>query len=61
MRELIENERDYLLTVLVAAHTQLMHELHHADSKEYKADLRRQIELNESVTVKVQAWVASVV
>jgi len=61
MNEFTDRERDYLSTVLLAAHTQLMHELHHADSNEYKAQLRRQIELNESVTMKVQERVASVV
>jgi hypothetical protein len=61
MVELNEKERDYLLTVLLAAHTQLMHELHHADSNEYKTQLRRQIELNEAATMKVQDRVASVV
>lgn len=49
-----EREREYVLTVLLAAHTQLLHELHHADSADYKQQLRRQIELNERITLKVQ-------
>jgi hypothetical protein len=61
MDEFNERERDYMMTVLLAAHTQLMHELHHADSSEYKAELRRKIELNELVTMKVQARVAALV
>jgi hypothetical protein len=61
MDEFNERERDYMMTVLLAAHTQLMHELHHADSSEYKSELRRKIELNELVTMKVQARVAALV
>lgn len=59
MIELNERERDYVLTVLLAAHKQMMHELHHADSAEYKQQLRRQIELNERVTMQVRQEVAS--
>ena len=58
MYELTEKERDYMLTVLLAAHTQLLHELHHADSADYKQRLRQQIELNEQVTLKVQQSVS---
>jgi type II secretory pathway predicted ATPase ExeA len=61
MHEFDERERDYMLTVLLAAHTQLLHELHHADSTEYKQQLRSRIELNEMVTLKVQGRVGVVV
>ncbi len=53
MFEFDESERHYILTVLRAAHTQLLHELHHADAADYKQQLRRQIEINESITEKV--------
>lgn len=49
-----EREREYVLTVLLAAHTQLLHELHHTDAADYKQQLRRQIELNERATMKMQ-------
>lgn len=54
MYEFDESERQYILTVLRAAHTQLLHELHHADAADYKQQLRRQIEVNETITAKVQ-------
>jgi hypothetical protein len=54
MYEFDETQKHYILTVLRAAHTQLLHELHHADSAEYKQQLRRQIEINEAITAKVQ-------
>ena len=53
MFEFDESERHYILTVLRAAHTQLLHELHPADAADYKQQLRRQIEINESITEKV--------
>lgn len=54
MYEFDEGEKQYILTVLRAAHTQLLHELHHADAADYKQQLRHQIELNETITAKVQ-------
>ncbi len=59
MYDFAETERSYLLSVLFAAHTQLMHDLHHADSTAYKQQLRHQIELNEAVTAKVEARVTT--
>lgn len=55
MIEFTAEEREYLITALRAAHTQLLRELHHASSKDYKATLRVQIDLNERVSVRVQA------
>lgn len=54
MFEFDEREREYLQTILLAAHTQLLHELHHSDSADFKQQLRRQIELNERITLKVR-------
>lgn len=61
MYEFDESERHYILTVLRAAHTQLLHELHHADAADYKQQLRRQIEINEAITAKVQTRVPAAV
>ncbi len=57
MLDLSEKERQYLVTLLKAAHTELLHELHHADASEYKEQLRKQIEINELLTAKAQGKV----
>ena len=42
-----ESEREYLLEVLVEAHTQMLHELHHSDTRTFEEGLKRRIALNE--------------
>jgi hypothetical protein len=51
--ELNEQEREYLLEVLEAATKEKLHELHHADSSDYKRLLRHRLELLESLTAKL--------
>jgi len=52
--ELTTHESDYLKHLLDTARKSLMHELHHAQSHEFKAALKLQLELNEKLVEKVQ-------
>lgn len=53
--ELDAQQRDMLIEVLGAAEKEMFHELHHADSSDYKALLRRRLELIEAVSAKLAA------
>ena len=53
MNDFTNDERRYLVSLLEAAHTQLIHELHHTDSREFQRALREQISINEQLLNKV--------
>jgi hypothetical protein len=55
MIELNDAERGYLVEVLDAAHNALMHQLHHADSLDFKRRLRNQVALNEALRERLDA------
>ena len=51
--ELSSHEREYLMNLVERRHSELIHELHHAVTHEYKDGLKREIELTEQVKVKL--------
>lgn len=54
MFELKEQETEYLAKLLKKRHDELLHELHHAVTREYKVGLRQEIDLTESLQGKLQ-------
>jgi hypothetical protein len=48
-----EEERNYLLEILDARREEMLHELHHTDTLNFKEMLRRKIELVESLSSKL--------
>ena len=54
MFDLREQEMEYLAKLLKKRHDELLHELHHAVTREYKIGLRQEIELTESLKAKLQ-------
>ena len=55
MVDLTSPELDYLETLLARRHDELLHELHHAVSQEYKEGLKRQVGLTEELRAKLAA------
>ncbi|HEX6903439.1 MAG TPA: hypothetical protein VF789_27225 [Thermoanaerobaculia bacterium] len=53
MNTLNDQERDYLTKLLARRHTELLHELHHASTREYKAGLRQEIDLTEILQARL--------
>lgn len=53
MFELTSDEREYLIETLEAAHTQLLHELHHVHRKQFRELLRQRVDLNEQLQEKL--------
>ncbi len=53
--QLQPEERELLIEVLEAAEKQKLHELHHADSSEYKRLLRDRLDWIERITDKLLA------
>jgi hypothetical protein len=51
--DITDEERDYLLEILDARREELLHELHHTDTLDFKEMLRRNVELVESVRSKL--------
>ncbi len=49
MFDMTSDEREYLRETLEAAHTQLLHELHHVHRKEFRGILRQRVEINEKL------------
>lgn len=47
MFDMTTDERDYLVETLEAAHTQLLHELHHVHRSQFRDLLRSRVNLNE--------------
>lgn len=60
MFELKEQEMEYLAKLLKKRHDELLHELHHAVTREYKVGLRQEIDLTESLQEKLQPAHATV-
>jgi hypothetical protein len=54
MNDLKEQELEYLSKLLGRRHDELLHELHHAVTREYKTGLRQEIELTEQLKAKLQ-------
>lgn len=54
MFDLKDQEREYLAKLLKKRHDELLHELHHAVTREYKAGLRQEIDLTEALQEKLQ-------
>lgn len=54
MFDLQDQEREYLAKLLKKRHDELLHELHHAVTREYKVGLRQEIDLTESLQEKLQ-------
>ncbi len=52
--EITEIEQAYLVEILGEAHKGLLHEIHHADSSDYKDKLRETAELNEALAGKLK-------
>jgi hypothetical protein len=59
MADLSNEEREYLTKLLTAAQRELLHELHHAAKQEFKESLKREIELNERITAKLETVFAA--
>ena len=51
--EVTEAERDFLLELLEARHTSMLHELHHTDTHEYKQLLQQKVGLLEALRQKL--------
>ena len=47
--DITDEERDYLLEILDARREELIHELHHTDTLDFKERLRRNVDLLESL------------
>jgi hypothetical protein len=54
MIEMTEQEQEYVAKLLKRRHDELLHELHHAVTHEYKAGLRQEIDLAEQLQLKLQ-------
>lgn len=52
--KLTEKERDYLKELLQSNHDELLHELHHTDTNEYKEILLIKVALVESLQSKLK-------
>ncbi|MGA7617495.1 MAG: hypothetical protein WBX15_20210 [Thermoanaerobaculia bacterium] len=50
--EFSERERMYIARTLAHAHDELLHELNHTSSREFKEQLRREIEMNENIAAR---------
>lgn len=51
--DITDEERDYLLEVLDSRREQLIHELHHTDTMDFKEMLKRQVETVEGLRSKL--------
>ena len=54
MVDLTNEEREYLRKLLSTAHKELLHELHHAAKQDFKESLKRELELNEKVSARLE-------
>lgn len=52
--DITEEERNYLLELLEAKRSEMLHELHHTDTLDYKEMLRRRMALAEGLRSKVE-------
>ncbi len=46
-------EREYILELLKTAHAELLHELHHTDTRSFEQVLKERVALNEKLTSKL--------
>ena len=53
--DITDEEREYLLEILDARREELLHELHHTDTLDFKEMLRRKVALVEAVRSKLVA------
>ena len=51
--DITAEEREYLLEILEARREELLHELHHTDTLDFKEMLRRKVALVEAVRSKL--------
>ena len=51
--DITDEERDYLLEILDARREELIHELHHTDTLDFKEMLKRKVELVEGIGSKL--------
>ena len=51
--DITDEEREYLLEILEARRAELLHELHHTDTLDFKEMLKRKVELVEGLTSKL--------
>jgi len=52
--DITEQEREYLLEILEARHAEMLHELHHTDTRDFKEMLRRKVEMVEGLKSKIE-------
>ncbi len=55
MTEMKDQDREYLAALVQKRHDELLHELHHAVARDYKNDLRQEVELTEQLKTKLSA------
>ncbi len=53
--DITDQERDYLRELLEAKRSEILHELHHTDTLDFKEMLRRRVELIEGLRSKVES------
>ena len=51
--DITDEEREYLLEILDARREELLHELHHTDTLDFKEMLRRKVEVAEGLRSKL--------
>jgi hypothetical protein len=51
--DLSQHEKEYLANLLGKRHDDLLHELHHAFTREYKDGLKRELELTDQLRQKL--------
>ncbi|HYY92928.1 MAG TPA: hypothetical protein VE713_00325 [Pyrinomonadaceae bacterium] len=51
--DITDEEREYLLEILDAKREEMLHELHHTDTLDFKEMLRRNVELVEALRSKL--------
>ena len=54
MLELTPEEQAYVVELLEGDHKELLHELHHTDTREFEDTLKARLQLNESVRRKLR-------
>ncbi|MFN2531049.1 MAG: hypothetical protein ABR555_07110 [Pyrinomonadaceae bacterium] len=54
--DLTDAEREFLLELLEARYTSMLHELHHTDTYEYKEMLQQQVEVLEKLRNKLRSY-----
>ena len=53
MFDITDEEREYLLEILEARRAELLHELHHTDTLDFKEMLKRKVETVEGLASKL--------